>query len=114
MPMTKPIVIITGASGFLGSAVCIDLALNFTVVAVDRREPSLLLKKAGPQVIWHIVDIADNQAISNIFAQTKDSFGQIDFVIHFAAYYDFDKCYRNSKHIECFQARRCQAPYLRK
>ncbi len=88
--MTKPVVIITGASGFLGSAVCIDLALNFTVVAVDRREPSLLLKKAGPQVIWHIVDIADNQAISNIFAQTKDSFGQIDFVIHFAAYYDFD------------------------
>jgi nucleoside-diphosphate-sugar epimerase len=87
--MTKPIVVITGASGFLGSAVCIDLAKDFIVIAIDRREPSEQLRKAAPQTIWHILDIADNQAISKVLALTRNDFGQIDFVIHLAAYYDF-------------------------
>jgi nucleoside-diphosphate-sugar epimerase len=87
--MTKPIVVITGASGFLGSAVCIDLAKDFIVIAIDRREPSEQLRKAAPQAIWHILDIADNQAISEVLAITRNDFGQIDFLIHFAAYYDF-------------------------
>jgi len=88
--MTKPIVIVTGASGFIGSAVCIDLAKDFVVVAIDRREPTLRLRKVAPLVIWHILDISDNRAVSELFAQVKIDFGQIDFVIHFAAYYDFD------------------------
>jgi len=88
--MTKPIVVITGASGFIGSAVCIDLARDFMVIAIDRREPTEQLRRAAPQVIWHIIDIADNQAILKVFSQTKNNFGQIDFVIHLAAYYDFD------------------------
>ena len=88
--MTKPKVLITGASGFIGSAVCIDLAKDFQVIAIDRRKPSEQLIKAAPQAIWHILDIADNQALSQVFMQTKNDFGQIDFVIHLAAYYDFD------------------------
>jgi nucleoside-diphosphate-sugar epimerase len=87
--MNKPIIVITGASGFLGSAVCIDLAKDCIVIGIDRREPSEQLRKAAPQTIWHILDIADTQAISEVFALTKNDFGQIDFVIHFAAYYDF-------------------------
>jgi len=87
--MTKPIIVITGASGFIGSAVCVDLAKDFMVIAIDRREPTEQLRRAAPRVIWHIIDIADNQAISKAFAQTKNDFGQIDFVIHLAAYYDF-------------------------
>jgi nucleoside-diphosphate-sugar epimerase len=89
--MTKPVVLITGASGFLGSAVCVDLARNFTVIAIDLREPSDLLRKAAPQVSWHILDISDIQSVSEVFAQVKSDFGQIDFVIHLAAYYDFGK-----------------------
>lgn len=89
--MSKPAVIITGASGFIGSAVCIDLAKDFIVIAIDRREPSEKLRMAAPQTIWHILDIADPHAISKVFARTKNDFGQIDFVIHLAAYYDFDR-----------------------
>ena len=88
--MTKPIVVITGASGFIGSAVCVDLVRDFIVIAIDRREPTEQLRRAATQAIWHIIDIADNQAISKVFSQTKNDFGQIDFVIHLAAYYDFD------------------------
>jgi nucleoside-diphosphate-sugar epimerase len=87
--MAKPIVVVTGASGFIGSAVCIDLAKDFIVIAIDRREPSEDLRRAAPQIVWHIRDIADNQTISEVFAQTRNDFGQIDFVIHLAAYYDF-------------------------
>ena len=87
--MTKPIIIVTGASGFIGSTVCIDLAKDFIVVAIDRREPTLRLREAAPLVIWHILDISDNLAVSKLFALVKIDFGQIDFVIHLAAYYDF-------------------------
>jgi nucleoside-diphosphate-sugar epimerase len=89
MPMPKPIVIITGASGFLGSAICIDLAQDSIVIAIDCREPSEQLKKAAPTVIWHTLDINDNENVSKVFSLTRKNFGQIDFVIHFAAYYDF-------------------------
>jgi len=88
--MTKPIVVITGAAGFIGSAVCVDLVKDFIVIAIDCREPSEQLKEAAPQATWHIIDIADNQAITKVFVQTKNDFGQIDFVLHLAAYYDFD------------------------
>jgi len=87
--MKKPVVVITGASGFIGSALCIDLAIDFTVIAVDRREPSEQLRKAVPQIIWHILDISDPQAISKVFTRARIDFGQIDFVLHLAAYYDF-------------------------
>ncbi len=60
----KPIVIVTGASGFIGSAVCIDLAKDFLVVAIDRREPTLRLREVAPLIIWHILDISDNLAVN--------------------------------------------------
>jgi nucleoside-diphosphate-sugar epimerase len=86
---TKRLVVITGASGFIGSAICVDLAKDFTVIAIDRREPSDQLRRAAPETVWHIIDIAGNQALSEVFARTANDLGQIDFVIHLAAYYDF-------------------------
>lgn len=88
--MAKSIVIITGAAGFIGSSVNIDLAKDFQVIAIDRRKPSDKLLQAAPRTIWHILDIADDQALSQVFAKTKKKFGRIDFVIHLAAYYDFE------------------------
>ena len=86
---TKPVVVITGASGFIGSAVSLDLAKDFMVIAIDRREPSEHLRRAAPQIVWHVIDIADKGAVAEVFARTGNDFGQIDFVLHFAAYYDF-------------------------
>ncbi len=88
--MTKPTVVITGASGFLGSTICIDLAKDFVVIAIDRREPSEQLRKAAPKIIWHMLDIANTQAVSRVLSLTRKTFGQINFIIHLAAYYDFD------------------------
>jgi len=87
--MARPVVIITGASGFLGSAVCIDLARDFRVFAIDSREPSVLLRKAAPQTSWYVLNISDSQSVAEVFTQIKSDCGQIDFILHLAAYYDF-------------------------
>ncbi|HYW79441.1 MAG TPA: NAD(P)-dependent oxidoreductase, partial [Thermoguttaceae bacterium] len=87
--MNRKVVIITGAAGFLGSAVTVDLCRDYTVVAVDCREPSRTLLAAAPGVGWHRVDIADAEALAAVFRQTVTSVGRVDLVIHFAAFYHF-------------------------
>jgi len=89
MTMNRKVVIITGAAGFLGSAVTIDLCKDHTVVAIDCREPSEALLTAAPSVAWHQVDIAEAQAVEAVFRQTVASFGRVDLVVHFAAFYHF-------------------------
>ena len=89
--MTKPIVVITGAAGFLGSSICLDLSDDFIVIAIDCREPSAPLRMAAPQVIWHIVDIAEDQSILKVLESIKREFVQVDYLIHLAAYYDFER-----------------------
>ncbi len=87
--MNQNVIIITGAAGFLGSAIAVDLSRGHKVVALDRRQPTGDLLDAAPGTIWHQVDIADADAVDSIFGRTKDSLGRIDFVVHFAAFYHF-------------------------
>ncbi|MHC4094172.1 MAG: NAD-dependent epimerase/dehydratase family protein [Planctomycetota bacterium] len=84
-----PVVIITGAAGFLGSALTVDLARRHPVAALDRRLPSRALVESAPAVEWRQVDIADQSAVAVAFEHVKRHQGRIDFVLHFAAYYHF-------------------------
>jgi nucleoside-diphosphate-sugar epimerase len=83
------VVMMTGAAGFLGSAVTLDLARDAEVIAIDHRAPSRALRKATGQVDWHQVDIADRDALADIFQSTVRRLGRIDFVLHLAAFYHF-------------------------
>ncbi|MEE8450816.1 MAG: NAD(P)-dependent oxidoreductase [Thermoguttaceae bacterium] len=87
--MNRKVVIITGAAGFLGSAVTVDLSGDHTVVAIDHRGPSEALLAAAPGVGWHQVDIAEARAVEAVFRQTTESIGRVDLVVHFAAFYHF-------------------------
>ena len=82
----KQVVILTGAAGFIGSAIAIELARNMTVIAIDRRVPSRALLQATEKVEWHLADIADQKAMAKIFRNTKQRLGHIDFVLHLAAF----------------------------
>ena len=87
--MNRQVVIVTGAAGFLGSAITVDLCADHTVIALDRRRPSEALLAAAPEATWHRVDIAEADAVERVFREAKASLGRVDLVVHFAAFYHF-------------------------
>jgi nucleoside-diphosphate-sugar epimerase len=87
--MGRSIIITTGAAGFLGSAIAVDLARDHQIIAADRRAPTDDLLGAANGVVWHLVDLADRDAVAALFRATVETYGRVDYVLHFAAFYDF-------------------------
>lgn len=87
--MKNKVVMITGASGFLGSAICVDLNQDHDVIGVDCRTPSAALRRAAPDVRWYRVDISDPADINSLFERLAESRRPVDFVLHMAAFYHF-------------------------
>ena len=99
-------IVITGSSGYLGSALCADLAHDHRVVGVDRRPPSPALRQAAPRAAWENLDISDSEAISSAFERIAHAQGGIDFVIHFAAYYHYGRRWRREYDLHNIQGTR--------
>lgn len=87
-------VIITGAAGFLGSAITVDLARDHCVTAIDRREPGRALRQAAPGVTWERVDVAEADQVAAAFHRARSEHGRIDVVVHLAAFYHFGTDWR--------------------
>ncbi|WP_426978948.1 UDP-glucose 4-epimerase GalE [Pseudarthrobacter sp. O4] len=86
--MTKPIALVTGGAGFIGSHCCLDLLLNgYDVVVVDNLVNSSAAavdrveRISGSDVAFYEIDIADQAALGTVF-ENHD----VDVVVHFAAY----------------------------
>lgn len=92
--MSPPTVLITGSSGYLGSALCVELAREYRVVGIDRRPPSPDQRRAAPGARWEQVDISDPQAVRQCLEGAAAAGGGIDTLIHFAAYYHFGRRWR--------------------
>jgi len=90
----RQVVVITGAAGFLGSAITKDLATDHSVVAIDRREPGQALRDATPGVDWHRLDIAEHESLRTALRAARRRLRRIDVLIHLAAYYHFDPDWR--------------------
>jgi nucleoside-diphosphate-sugar epimerase len=52
-------ILITGSSGFLGSALSVDLSRDNTLFGIDTRKPSEALREASFNVRWDRIDIFD-------------------------------------------------------
>lgn len=89
--MVKGSIIVTGASGFLGSAICVGLDQEWSVIGIDRRPPSHALQTAAPGVRWHLIDIADRHGLEALLQRLVREDRRIDFVLHMAAFYHFGR-----------------------
>ena len=81
----RPVVLITGASGFIGRAVIRRLADGHTIVGLDRAGPP------DPPAPAHGVDfdLNSDEAVRAALEEVRRRFGsRIASVIHLAAYYD--------------------------
>ena len=79
----KPIVLITGAAGNIGTSLAGRLADGYRIVGLDRPKT-----KADFPLIH--ADLSKDESVENAIAEFRDKFGdRIASVVHLAAYFDF-------------------------
>ncbi len=83
--MNRQVVLITGASGFIGTALIARLSKRHHIIGVDK----VLHKDRNSSVLWYKADISDKNILSEIFREIKEKVSEkIDYIFHLAAYYD--------------------------
>ncbi|NCC21879.1 MAG: NAD-dependent epimerase/dehydratase family protein [Alphaproteobacteria bacterium] len=79
----KPLVIVTGASGNIGKALCRSLEGDYLVVGMDIRQVEGVDASIECDLTWE-------ESVRNAFAQVRSHFGgTVAAVVHLAAYFDF-------------------------
>jgi len=82
----KPTVVITGASGLIGTRVVEGLHEDFNVVGLDVKPP----QAEQPKMAFIETDLTSNEGVKEALEQLAAEHGkQIASVVHLAAYYDF-------------------------
>lgn len=82
----RPVIIITGCSGFLGKKIINRLASSYRIVGLDIKEPIELLDR----MTFFACDFTKDESVASAFRSIEEKFGhRIASCIHLAAYYDF-------------------------
>ncbi|MGE0822068.1 MAG: NAD-dependent epimerase/dehydratase family protein [Candidatus Binatia bacterium] len=82
----KPLVLITGCSGLIGSRIIEDLSPDYRVIGLDIVEP----QNAPSAEEWLECDLTDDDSVLTALSTIRGKYGlQFASVIHIAAYYDF-------------------------
>ena len=83
---SKPVVLVTGVSGLIGSRLADALAPSYRVVGLDVKPPS----RIQAEIDWIEADMTKDAAVGEALQQVKQKAGErIASVVHLAAYYDF-------------------------
>jgi len=86
--VTRPRLVVTGASGFVGRHLLDALKHDYDIVGIARRSQARSGAPVHPSIRWHQADIGDREALSPIFEELKRE-GGATLLIHLAAHYDF-------------------------
>lgn len=89
MTVQLPTLLVTGASGFIGRHVVASLQKSYRIHAVARRTPAEARAPEGDNITWHQADIGIAASLDPVFEKLKGA-GGVDYVLHLAAYYDFE------------------------
>lgn len=82
----KPLVVVTGCSGLIGTRIIESLRDGYEVVGLDIVEPD----QEPRGWTWIECDLTDDESVDSALEQIRERFGgDIASVIHLAAYYDF-------------------------
>jgi len=82
----KDVIIVTGSSGLIGSALANRLGSAFTVIGFDREGPPY----PPPSADCVAVDVTSDESVQHALAGVRERYGpKIASVVHLAAYYSF-------------------------
>jgi nucleoside-diphosphate-sugar epimerase len=84
----KETILLTGASGFIGSNLLSVIKEKYHIYAFARRTQKEIGIPLHKNITWILIDITDKKQLYKIFRKIRDK-QKIDYVIHLAAYYDF-------------------------
>jgi len=87
--LNKKKILLTGASGFIGRNLLGHLCQEYYVYAFARRTQQEAGVKTHKNIKWILVDIARESSLTKVIESIKKE-GGVDYIIHLAAYYDFD------------------------
>jgi nucleoside-diphosphate-sugar epimerase len=87
--VSAPRVVVTGAAGFVGRHLLDVLKAGYRIVAVDLHSPARSGAPVHENIEWHEADLAEPQSADAVFARVAAT-GGADFVVHLAAYYDYE------------------------
>ncbi len=87
--MKEKSILITGASGFIGRYLVDQYKENFKIYAVARRSIEESSISYHPNIHWLQCDITNTERLKEVGDYIHNN-GGISFIIHLAAYYDFD------------------------
>ena len=86
--MSRPRLIVTGASGFVGRHLLDVLKEDHLIYGLARRSQAASGAPVHPNIRWFQADIADYAALESVLRTIRDA-GGADVLIHLAAHYDF-------------------------
>lgn len=82
----KDVVLVTGSSGLIGSALIRRISDRYTLVGFDREGPP----HPPPQAECVCVDLTKDESVREAFLRVREGYGaRLAAVVHLAAYYDF-------------------------
>ncbi|MEE4377695.1 MAG: NAD(P)-dependent oxidoreductase [Candidatus Competibacteraceae bacterium] len=84
-----PVIIVTGASGFVGRYFIEQVKDDYTIYAIARRSQRKSEVADHPNINWMRLDIGEEKEVARAIKVISEEHGSVDFVFHFAGYYDF-------------------------
>lgn len=88
MASRLPVIIVTGASGFIGRHFLEQAKENHIIYALARRTMHEVGVKPHKNIKWFLVDIGEIKLLTEVI-WTIQKENKVDYLIHLAAYYNF-------------------------